>query len=173
MRILAVGGGERVIAAAKLFKDRGDAIRVVTRQPSKHQRIASFGGEPVEGDPDRIGTFRGAFDHATLLIIALGNVQSVNGLTKEECATNLHTHRLDMLLERAIDTTIRGILYETVGDVEPGLLTEGAALVKKRCEFNKIPFGFIDCSDSSPDEWGRSAVAASDLLFAPLMQNRL
>ena len=42
-------------------------------------------------------------------------------------APELHGPRLETLLERLVDTPVRGIVYEAAGTVEPALLAGGAA----------------------------------------------
>ena len=56
----------------------------------------------------------------------------------------LHGTRLEMLLTRMLDTTVRGIVYEAAGSVDRALLDAGAALVRERCEDSRIPFALLD-----------------------------
>ena len=45
-------------------------------------------------------------------------------------AAGLHGPRLQTLLERLVDTPVRGIVYEAAGTVEPRALADGAAAAR-------------------------------------------
>ncbi len=59
------------------------------------------------------------------------------GTATGEHAEDLHGSRLTMLLERTIDTTARGFVYEAAGSVAPGVLAAGAAEVRRMCELKR------------------------------------
>lgn len=161
MRLLLIGGGRRGLALTRLLAAEGHAVRVVTRDPARHAEISAAGGEPYDGDPDRIGTLRYALDNVTVLVWALGTA------TGEPLATHaLHGTRLEMLLERTIDTTVRGVLYECGGTLPVELLSHGAHTVERLCRHNEIPWGLLHHPTDDPEGWAASAKDAVDGIVA-------
>ena len=67
-----------------------------------------------------------------------------------------------MLLTRMVDTTVRGVVYEAAGSVEPELLERGAALVRARCEDSRIPYVLLRANGADFDAWRAAAAAAVD-----------
>ena len=65
-----------------------------------------------------------------------------------------------MLLTRMVDTTVRGIVYEAAGSVDPDVLQAGSARVRARCEDSRIPYALLGADASDLDAWTVSAVAA-------------
>jgi hypothetical protein len=143
VRALLVGGGCRGLELTRSLTADGHAVRVVTRSPDRDEEIRAAGGEPWIGDPDRIGTLRYALDNVTVLIWALGTVG----------AEELHGSRLEMMLERTVDTMVRGVIYER---------GRGEAIVERLCSLNEMPYRFIDAD--APD-WPRVVRGAIDALL--------
>ena len=104
--------------------------------------IEASGAEAVIADPDRVGTLIGALEGVAVACLLLG---SATGTPEDVQA--LHTTRLEMLLTRMIDTTIRGIVYEATGTVSPDLLQAGAALVQAKCAESRIPYAILRARD--------------------------
>lgn len=150
-----VGGGERGLRLTARLAARGDAVRVVSRKPERRAEIEAAGGEWFDGDPDRIGTLRYACENVTVLVWALG---TASGDTDERLAA-LHDSRLSMMLERTIDTTVRGVLYEATGSVPGEWLEQGRAVVERLCTKNEIPHLFLEASGQDPDVWAAAAEA--------------
>jgi len=100
-----VGGGCRGLALARPLVADGNAVRAVTRSPARRAEIEAAGCECWIGDPDRIGTLRYAIDNATILLWLLATANGPG-------VADLHRSRLRMMLERTVDTTVRGVLYE-------------------------------------------------------------
>lgn len=160
MRVLIVGAGARGLKLTERLSARGDATRVVTRKPERRAEIEAAGGEYFDGDPDRIGTLRYACENVTVLVWALG---TASGDTDERLAA-LHGSRLSMMLERTIDTTVRGVLYEAVGfgpnPLPSEWFAEGRAVVERLCIKNEIPFLHLEVDGSDADAWAAAAEAA-------------
>ena len=73
---------------------------------------------------------------------------------------DLHGSRLTMMMERTIDTTVRGVVYEGT----PG----GAAEVARMAEYNEIPHAILDAAREDEDAWVEAVLAAIDgVLAAP------
>lgn len=145
MRVLLVGGGCRGLELTRSLVAEGHAVRVVTRSPAREAEISEAGGEPWIGDPDVIGTLRYALANVTVLVWALGTVDS----------PDLHGSRLEMMLERTVDTMVRGVIYE------------GAAneVVERMCTKNEVPFAFLASDPADGPGWAAEARRLIDALL--------
>ena len=129
-RLLIVGAGScRALSLTRELVAAGHAVRGVTRGGSQ-AAIEDAGGEAWVGTPDRIGTLRYALENVTLVLWLLGHVS----------APELHGSRLEMMLEKTIDTTARGVIYER----GPAAPPDGAALVERMAGYNEIPYRVVD-----------------------------
>jgi hypothetical protein len=142
-----VGGGCRGLALARSLVAEGHAVRAVTREESKRSLLQDAGCECWIGDPDRIGTLRYALENATVLLWLLGTVD----------IPELHGSRLEMMLERTVDTTVRGVLYEG---------RAGEAVVQAAHDRHGIPIVFLDEDPADVDAWVAGARAGIDALLA-------
>jgi nucleoside-diphosphate-sugar epimerase len=154
-RCLIVGCGCRGLALTRSLRAQGHAVRGTTRDPARRAEIEAAGAEAYIGDPDRVATLGPALAHVGVACVLLGSASG----TPEQLAA-LHGTRLDMLLERMLDTTVRGIVYETVGTVDPVLLAAGAQRVRYACERSLIPYVLLDADPGDHAAWVRDAGAA-------------
>ena len=159
MRVLLVGGGCRGLTLTRGLTAEGHAVRAVTRDEGRRAAIEAAGAECWIGDPDVIGTLRYALDNVTVVVWALGTATGAG-------AEHLHGSRLTMLLERTIDTTVRGFVYEAAGAVAPETLAGGAAEVRRMCERNEVPFALLDADPTDGEAWAAEARRAIDALLA-------
>ncbi len=111
--------------------------------------------ESVIGDPDRIATLAAALDHVVIACILLGSARGA-----AEPLAALHGTRLQMLLTRMIDSTVRGIVYEARGTVGPAVLEQGTARVRAVCEDAQIPYSLLDSDPADHAAWVAAARAA-------------
>ncbi len=156
-----MGGGCRGLAlAAEVIAD-GHAVRVVTRDASGRSAIENAGAACVIGDPDRIGTLRYALDNVTLLLWLLGTASG-----DAEQVRALHDTRLEFMLERTIDTTVRGVIYEAAGSVVPEVLAVGEAHAVRMCARNEIPLIVLRSEPRDQATWLREVRGAIDTLLA-------
>jgi putative NADH-flavin reductase len=152
-RCLIVGCGCRGLTLAAELRARGHAVRGTTRDPARRAELETAGVEAYIGDPDRVATIAPAFAHAGVVCVLLGSAQG----SREKLAA-LHGTRLDMLLERMLDTTVRGVVYECAGSVDPELLCAGAERVRHACERSLIPFVLVDVDPNEHAAWLTAAV---------------
>jgi NAD(P)-dependent dehydrogenase (short-subunit alcohol dehydrogenase family) len=144
-RFLVLGGGScRALTLARSLTAEGHAVRAVTRSEDRRAAIEETGAECWIGSPDVVGTLRYALDNVTLLCHFLGHVDD----------PDLHGSRLHMLLERTIDTTVRGVIYEA----GPGL-----EVFEHMTSFNEIPSRVVPADAS---DWQAVARSAVDELLA-------
>jgi hypothetical protein len=145
-----VGGGRPGLELTRRLTADGHAVRFVTRNEAFRPEIEAAGGEAYIGDPDRIGSLRYALDNVTVLLWLLGRAP----------AGDLHGSRLTMMMERTIDTTVRGIVYEGT--------PEGAAVVERMAAYNEIPYAILDTPREDADAWASAILAEIDgVLAAP------
>ncbi|MHB8234234.1 MAG: hypothetical protein ACYDHT_06225 [Solirubrobacteraceae bacterium] len=172
-RILIVGGGCRGRRLSEQLVQRGHALRVTTRNESGRAAIEALGAECWIGTPDRLATLRGALDSVT---IACWMLAAARGETEEVAA--LHGSRLEFFLSQAIDTTVRGLIYDAApargADVTGEMLRGGAALVESLTQLNAIPSAVIgdpsaadsQASDGDEEDWIALASATVDSLLS-------
>jgi NAD(P)-dependent dehydrogenase (short-subunit alcohol dehydrogenase family) len=145
-----VGGGCRGLALARSLVAEGHAVRAVTRSQSRRAEIEAAGCECWIGDPDRVGTLRYALENATVLLWLLATVD----------VPELHGSRLEMMLERTVDTTVRGVLYESPPS------RAGESVVQAAHDRHGIPIAFLDADPRDVDGWVAGARDGIDALLS-------
>lgn len=103
-----------------------------------------------------------AFEHVSVICVLLGS--AVAG--PDELAA-LHGTRLDMLLHRMLDTTVRGIVYEASGTVDPAILDAGAERVRKFCEGSRVHYALLSANPRDCEVWLEAALGAFDRVLVP------
>jgi nucleoside-diphosphate-sugar epimerase len=152
-RILIVGGGCRGRQLAAALTRAGDVVRITTRSDARRADIEAAGAECWVGTPDRLETLRGALDRVAVLCWLMG---SASGAEDELRA--LHTERLRFFITQAIDTTVRGVVYEAVSAGTPqALLDDGRRIVEELAQRNAIPAVML--SADAPSRNGSHATA--------------
>lgn len=160
-RVLIVGCGCRGQALARALRAQGHAVRGTTRTEQRRAAIEAAGAEVWIGDPDRIATISYALADVTILCWLMGSADG-----PAEKVEALHGSRLRMLLERSIDTTVRGLLYEAAGSVDADLLAAGSETVRAACEYSEIPHALLAAGPADHDAWLAAALRAVDELLA-------
>jgi NADP-dependent 3-hydroxy acid dehydrogenase YdfG len=160
VRVLLIGGGCRGLALARVLVSDGHAVRAVTRGEDRRAAIEAAGAECWIGDPDVVGTLRYALESVTILVWALGTASG-----PDDDVAALHGSRLEMMLSKSIDTTVRGIVYEGAGTVAPAVLEAGVGEVRRACELNEIPFEILTADPADADAWALAARGAIDRLL--------
>jgi nucleoside-diphosphate-sugar epimerase len=159
-RVVIVGCGCRGRALARELCLQGHAVRGTTRLEAGRAAIEAAGAEPWVGDPDRLATITGALERATVLCWLLG---SAVGPGPQVAA--LHGDRLRSLLSWAIDTPVRGVVYEAAGTVDAALLLEGVATVRAVCANSRIPYALLAEPPGPLAPWLRGAVQAVEAVL--------
>lgn len=159
MRCLIVGCGCRGRMLARGLMAEGHTARGTSRDPARRSALAAQGGEPVEGDPDRIGTLIAALAHVSVVYLLLGSATG-----EPEAVAALHGERLSMLLQKLIDTTVRAVVYEAAGSVDAEVLRGGAQLVRAACERSRIPYALLETDPADRQRWLSEALGASAIL---------
>ncbi len=165
--MVIVGCGCRGQALARELRADGHAVRGTTRTEARRADIEATGAECHLGDPDRIGTLTYALDGATILCWLLGSARG-----PAEAIEALHGTRLQMMLERVIDTTVRGLVYEAAGSVEARVLERGAAAVRHAHETSEIPYALIRQDPADAPAWLGATRSAVDSLLESSVPGR-
>jgi uncharacterized protein YbjT (DUF2867 family) len=160
-RCLIIGCGCRGRLLAGELVARGHAVRGTTRRAEGVVAIEAVGAEAFVGDPDVVGTLTPAFEQVTVACVLLA---SASGPPERLAA--LHGTRLEMLLTKLVDTTVRGVVYEAAGNVDPAVLDSGAALVSERCEDARIPYALLRAEPADLRAWMAAALGAVDSALA-------
>lgn len=161
---MIVGGGCRGRELARGLIDRGHAVRITTRSEQGRGAIEALGGECWIGTPDRLATLRGALDGVAIACWLLGTAAG-----SEEELRALHTTRLELFLTQAIDTTVRGLLYELGGESGPvAARAEGERIARRLTARNQIPVAWIEADPRRVEAWASEALAAVETLLAPV-----
>jgi hypothetical protein len=123
--------------------------------------LEAAGVEPFIGDPDRVGTIFPALDQVGVACLLLGSA-----VGEPERIAAVHGPRLETLLDKMIDTTVRGVVYEAAGTVAPEVLHRGWDLVSAACQRSRIPHSVIDVAPGDHGAWLDAAEAAVERVMA-------
>jgi hypothetical protein len=161
-RILIVGGGCRGRRlATRLVNEGRHAVRITTRTESGRKAIEATGAECLVGTPDRLATLRGALDGVTIACWLLASARGSRAALEA-----LHGSRVESFLGQAIDTTMRGFVYETAGvAVAREVSIEGERIVRTVARRNAIPVTILRAEVEDSEVWQAEAQAAVDGLL--------
>ena len=152
MRVLIIGGGCRGLTLTRELVADGHAVRAVTRTEAGRDAIEAAGAECWIGDPDVVGTLRYALENVTIVVWALGTATGTPG-----AVSALHGPRLEMMLSKVIDTTVRGVVYEAAGTIAPQAFATGIAELERMGRLNEIPYMVVDAEPTDPGRWAAAA----------------
>ena len=157
-RILIVGCGCRGRRLAKSLLDEGHQVRGTTRSPDRLAAIDAAGAESARADPDRLGTLMPALAGVSAVCWLMGSASG-----PAEGVAELHRARLQTLIERIVDTPVRGIVYEAAGTVPFELLEQGGAIARAAAVTYRMPVQVVEAGPADLQGWTaamRSAVEA-------------
>jgi NAD(P)-dependent dehydrogenase (short-subunit alcohol dehydrogenase family) len=138
-RVLIVGCGCRGRALAGALRAEGHAVRGTTRREERLGEIEAAGAEAVIADPDRLGTIVPLLEGVSVLCwLVIGA-------------------RLEALLERLVDTPVRGFLCDG---------GEADSVVRSASERWRIPVEIVEHYPGDHAEWLAAATRAMARLLA-------
>jgi uncharacterized protein YbjT (DUF2867 family) len=161
-RALIVGCGCRGRGLGRRLLDEGWAVRGTSRREEGLAEIEAAGIEPALADPGRPGTVLDLVGDVAVVAWLLGSAAG-----EAEQVEAIHGSRLERLLERLVDTPVRGFVYEAAGSVQAPVLETGAAAVARAGETWRIPVALLDAGPADPGAWAEAAFAAVSRLTAP------
>jgi NADP-dependent 3-hydroxy acid dehydrogenase YdfG len=157
-RVLIVGCGCRGRALAERLLGAGHAVRGTTRDPARVAAIEAAGAEAVVLDPDRLATLMPQLAGVSAICWLMGSAGGTAGV---------HGARLSTLMERLVDTPVRGLVYEAAGSVDPALLSRGTAIVREASACRRIPVEVVGEDPAAHQEWLAAMTAAVARLLGP------
>jgi nucleoside-diphosphate-sugar epimerase len=150
-RVLIVGCGCRGSGLARRLAAAGYAVRGTTRDLARTGPIEAAGAEAVVADPDRLATLVPQLAEVSTICWLLGSAQQ---------APELHGARLRTLLERVVDTPVRGVVYEAAGSVGEAALARGLEVARDAHERWMIPLQVLEVAPGDHDAWLQAAHSA-------------
>jgi nucleoside-diphosphate-sugar epimerase len=153
-RALIVGCGCRGAALGQRLAAEGWAVRGTTRRESELERIGAAGLEAVVADPDRPGTVLELVADVAVVVWLLGSASG-----EPEAAAALNGPRLERLLEKLVDTPVRGFAYEAAGTADRTAVDGGAEIVERAAATWRIPAAVLREPPGDWDRWSERTAA--------------
>ena len=147
-RVLIVGCGCRGRELAAGLIEDGHAVRGTTRSSDRLAAIEAAGAEAVLADPDRLGTLLPALAGVSAVCWLMGSAAG-----PAETVAALHGPRLGSMLEKLVDTPVRGLVYEAAGTASTQLFEEGAAIARRVALTYRMPVRVVDRQPSDLTAW--------------------
>ena len=145
---------------ASALSQAGHPVRGTTRDQARVPELEAAGIEPAVGDPYRLATLMPHVANTSAMVWLLG---SASGDDVEA----LHRTRLQTVLERLVDTPVRGMVYEAAGALPAALLREGAAAVRKASATWAMPYAIVEQDPRRDrDAWLAAMVAGVEDVLA-------
>jgi uncharacterized protein YbjT (DUF2867 family) len=152
-RALIIGCGCRGRALGGQLLEAGWAVRGTSRREEGLAPIEAAGIEPALADPDRVGTVLELVGDVAIVFHLLGSAAG-----EPEALAEIHGPRLERLLEKLVDTPVRGVVYEAVGSVDAEVLAAGGELVRSAGGTWRIPFEVVATAPDDPGQWSSAMV---------------
>ena len=130
--------------------------------------MREVGVEGVLADPERPGTILDQVGDVAVVVWLLG---SASGGPGEVAA--IHGPRLERLLEKLVETPVRGFVYEAVGCVDAGDLATGREIVAAAGARWRIPLAFLETRNRDGKRWVEATVRAILGLAGQEPRNRI
>jgi hypothetical protein len=137
----------------------GHPVRGTTRDPARVGELEAAGIEAAVGDPYRLATLLPHIANTSAMVWLMG---SATGDDVEA----LHRTRLTTVLERLVDSPVRGMVYEGAGTLPAELLREGSAEVRRAGLTWQMPNVIVEQDPADHDAWVAAMVTAVDEVLA-------
>jgi uncharacterized protein YbjT (DUF2867 family) len=158
-RALIVGCGCRGRHLGRRLAVAGWKVRGTTRDPGNAEDILSAQLEGVVADPDRTASILDHVGDVTLVFWSLGSA-----IGEPEAVGAIHGPRLERLMEKLVDTPVRGFVYEGAGTVERDRLDRGAEIVRGAAKRWRIPVQVVTEDPGDWEAWTEGMLAAAERL---------
>jgi len=145
-RVLIVGCGCRGRELGTALAGEGHAVRGTSRTEDGRAAIAAAGFEGVEADPDKLATLMPQLAGTTVICWLMGSAEG-----EADAVEALHGPRLRTLLERLVDSGVRGLVYEGAGTAPAAVLVEGAEEVRLASATWRMPAEVVLADPGTPD----------------------
>jgi hypothetical protein len=135
-------------------------VRGTSRHEDGLAAIGDAGIEPALADPLRPDTVLELIDDVAIVLWLFASARG-----PQEELSLLHGSRLERLMERLIETPVRGFVYEMRGSVNPVLLEHGGEVLAAAGDTWRVPISYIYVDPRDPHDWAGIVVSAAiDLL---------
>ena len=161
-RALIVGCGCRGRELARRLSADGWEVRGTSRDPGRLGAIERIGAEAALADPDRAATILDAIGDVTVAYWLLG---SAGG--EPETIAAIHGPRLERVLEKLVDSPVRGFVYEGAGRAPRHHLEGGAAIARAAAGRWRIPVEIVAADPEDWPAWVEAMAAAGARMIAP------
>lgn len=158
-RVLIVGCGCRGIALARELEAAGHPVRGTTRDPRRLPELEAAGIEPAVGDPYRLATLMPHVANTSAMVWLMATAVG-------DDVEALHRTRLHTVLERLVDTPVRGLVYEAAGTLPRALLREGAGAVRKASLTWQMPIAIVEQAPADHEAWVAAMVAGVESVLS-------
>jgi uncharacterized protein YbjT (DUF2867 family) len=148
-RALIVGCGCHGRALGSELMGMGWRVRGTSRGPEGLEAIEAAGIEAAAADPERPGTVLELCGDVAVVVWLLGSARGAPDATSA-----IHAPRLESLLEKLVDSPVRGFAYEASGSLPAATLEEGARIVERAGERWRIPVTLLR-EDRSRGAWAQ------------------
>jgi hypothetical protein len=115
--------------------------------------------EAVVADPDRPASILDHVGDVTLVFWLLGSARG-----RPDAIAAVHGPRLERLMERLVDTPVRGFVYEAAGGVQRRELERGAEIVREAADRWRIPVQVVTQDPGDWEAWTEAMLAAAERL---------
>ena len=160
-RALIVGCGCHGRELGVELSSRGWQVRGTSRGEEGLAAIEEAGIEAALADPDRPGTILDLVGDVAVVVWLMGNA-----VAESEVIAAIHGPRLESLMEKLVDTPVRGFVYEATGTVQSNRLEEGREIVQRASDTWRIPVAFVE-DPRDRIGWVAATADAADSLLAP------
>jgi len=140
----------------------GWAVRGTSRREAGLAAIEAAGIEPALADPDRVGTVLELVGDVAIVFHLLGSAAG-----EPEALAAVHGPRLERLLEKVVDTPVRGVVYEAVGSVDAGVLATGGEIVEVAARTWHIPVAVVTAESEDSTAWSQEMADLALGLLSP------
>ena len=137
-------------------------MRGTSRREGALAEIEAAGIEAAVADPDRPGSLLELVADVAIVFWLLGSAQG-----EDDRLEAIHGARLERILEKLVDTPVRGFVYEGAGTVPAGLRERGEATVRAASQRWRIPVAVLDADPADPVAWTEAALGAALGLALP------
>jgi nucleoside-diphosphate-sugar epimerase len=158
-RALIVGCGCRGRELGLQLRSRDWQVRGTSRRGDGLEAIEAAGLEAAPADPDRPGTILELCGDVSVVVWLLGSAAGEPG----EVAA-IHGPRLERLLEKLVESPVRGFAYEASGSASIDQLQTGREIVERASETWRIPVAIMDRDRDEPGWAERASEAVARLL---------
>ena len=134
-------------------------MRGTTHNPRRVAALESAGIEPAVGDPYRLATLMPHVANTSAMVWLMGSAIG-------DDVEALHRTRLQTVLERLVDTPVRGMVYEAAGTLPRALLREGAAAVRKARLTWQMPIAIVEQPPADHGAWVAAMAAGVESVLS-------